>query len=91
MLISKIFCHFANFDILLLNHKGINMKKMFLTLIIIISWYAGQAQLPDALKWHKYELVFNSSITYTNPVQEVKYFEVAFTSPNGIKKIINGF
>ncbi len=48
-------------------------------------------QLPDALKWHKYELTFASSTTYENPVQEVRTFEIYFTSPTGIKKTINGF
>lgn len=49
------------------------------------------AQTVEALKWHKYELVFISSISYENPLQEVRTFEVAFTSPAGVIKTINGF
>ncbi len=50
-----------------------------------------EAQTGEALKWHKYELVFTSSRTYENPIQEVRTFEITFTSPTGIKKTINGF
>ena len=49
------------------------------------------AQLPDALKWKKYELVFTSSVTYENPVQDLKTIEVVFTSPSGETKTINAF
>jgi len=49
------------------------------------------AQNHDALKWHKYELIFNSSADYENPVQEVRSMEVTFTSPTGIAKTINAF
>jgi Protein of unknown function (DUF4038)/Domain of unknown function (DUF5060) len=49
------------------------------------------AQLPDALKWKKYELVFSSNSTYENPVQEVRFFEILFTSPTHRIITINGF
>ena len=68
------------------------MKKGILVLIIILFAFTSlNAQLPDALKWHKYELVFSSSETYENPIQDVRTFEVTFTSPTGIEKTINGF
>jgi hypothetical protein len=31
-----------------------------------------QAQVPDAIKWQKYELKFTSSVVYENPVQDVR-------------------
>ena len=67
------------------------IRKVFLTIIILSSCLAIKAQLPDAAKWHKYELTFASSKTYENPVQEVRTFEISFTSPTGVKKTINGF
>ena len=68
------------------------MKKGISVLIIILFAFTSlNAQLPDALKWHKYELVFSSSETYENPIQDVRTFEVTFTSPTGIEKTINGF
>jgi len=68
------------------------MKKLIpILLIIVITYATGAAQPPDALKWHKYELVFTSSNTYENPVQDVRSFEITFTSPTNVKKTINGF
>src|SRR5512135_1149140 len=68
------------------------MKKIISTLqVVIISVMSLSGQLPDALKWHKYELTFTSSGTYENPVQDVSLFEVTFTSPTNLKKTINGF
>ena len=68
------------------------MKKILLVLTTILSVSTAlTAQLPDALKWHKYELNFSSTVTYENPVQEVRALEITFTSPTGLKKTINGF
>ena len=68
------------------------MKKLLcLTVLLLTMPPFIQAQASDAVKWHKYELTFLSSITYENPVQEVRGFEVTFTSPTGIRKTINGF
>ena len=67
------------------------MRYLFSTLLIFASGIALNAQLPDALKWHKYELTFTSSSTYENPIQEVKIFEIIFTSPTGLTRKINGF
>jgi len=50
-----------------------------------------QAQAGEAMKWHKFELEFKSSFSYDNPVQDVRIFEVTFTSPTGVVKTINGF
>lgn len=66
-------------------------KKISLLIIITFAVAALAAQLPDALKWHRYELVFSSSTTYENPVQDVRSFEITFTSPTNLKKTINGF
>ncbi len=68
------------------------MKKRITALAIIFFAFATlYAQLPDAIKWHKYELIFQSSVSYENPIQDVRTFEVTFTSPTGIEKTINGF
>ncbi len=66
-------------------------KLLFIAIMSITLPWSLQAQSPDAIKWHKYELAFLSSMTYENPVQEVLNFEVSFTSPTGIIKTINGF
>ncbi len=67
------------------------IKRLFLisTGIIISLLIAGQ--VPDAVKWHKYEIVFNSSQNYENPVQDLKTMEVVFKSPTGKLKTINSF
>jgi len=66
-------------------------SRIYFTSLFFLVSFTIQAQLPDALKWHKYELSFSSSTTYENPVQEVRSFEISFTSPTGFKKTINGF
>jgi len=48
------------------------------------------SQYPEAVRWHKYEIVFISSKDYENPVQDVRTMEVTFTSPAGKVKTING-
>ncbi len=67
------------------------MKRILLLLSALFFSFILTAQLPDAIKWNKYELVFNSSSVYENPVQDVKLMEVAFKSPTGRVKILNGF
>ena len=49
------------------------------------------AQLPEASKWKKYELVFKSTVTYENPVQDLMKTEITFRSPTGRVKTINTF
>lgn len=67
-------------------------KKMILILTAVMSVSLNiHSQSGDAIKWHKYEIDFISSVNYENPVQEVRTFEITFTSPTGIKKTINGF
>jgi len=71
---------------------NVQMKKIIISALLLISaCRLLQAQLPDALKWHKYELRFTSSNNYENPVQDVRSFEVDFVSPTGILKTITGF
>jgi len=65
-------------------------KLLLICLLIPISIIVS-AQLPDAIKWKKYELVFPGNIVYENPVQDVKLMEVTFTSPTGRIITINGF
>jgi len=53
--------------------------------------FTSSAQTPEAVIWKKYELTFNSSVSYDNPIQDVRSFQVTFTSPSGVAKTINGF
>jgi hypothetical protein len=67
------------------------MKRIILFSLLLFCSFVLNSQFPDALKWHKYELSFISSTDYENPIQDVRSFEVTFTSPTGIRKTINGF
>lgn len=67
--------------------KRITLLTFFLPLFLTFTL----AQMPEATMWHKFELRFTSSTEYENPVQEVRFFEITFTSPCGLKKTINGF
>jgi len=67
------------------------MKRIVLTFLVITFSSLLSAQLPDALKWQKYELVFSSNLLYENPVQDVQQMEVTFISPTGNELTINGF
>ena len=67
------------------------IKKIILICLIIPSSFLLSGQLPDAMKWQKYELIFTGSIVYENPVQDLKSMEVLFTSPTGRTKTINAF
>jgi hypothetical protein len=66
-------------------------QRTSVALILVALSISLTAQLPEAAKWHKYELTFTSSAVYENPVQEVRSFEIVFTAPSGSKKTINGF
>ncbi|MBG0859587.1 MAG: DUF4038 domain-containing protein, partial [Bacteroidales bacterium] len=67
------------------------IKKLSLFLIFLTVCIVLQSQAADALKWQRYELIFESSVVYENPVQEVRFMEVTFTSPSGCIKTINAF
>jgi hypothetical protein len=66
-------------------------KKNSLTAIIFLIAITVSAQMQDAKKWQKYELVFNSSKVYENPLQDLKIMEITFTSSTGRIKTINCF
>jgi len=66
-------------------------KKILLTVSFIVSSIFAVAQPPEASKWQKYELVFKSTVTYENPVQDLTYMTVTFHSPTGRVKTINTF
>ncbi len=66
-------------------------KKNILFILLLLTCSMTSAQLPEALKWKKYELQFSSSVAYEDPVQEVRIMEITFTSPTGIVKTINCF
>lgn len=65
-------------------------KSIFLLLWISLPLII-HSQTGEAFKWHKYELCFTSDKIYENPIQDVREFEVTFTSPTGLNKTINGF
>lgn len=67
------------------------MIRNALLLILTVFPAVMSGQLPDAQKWKKYELAFSSSLDYENPVQDLRYMEVTFTSPTGRIKTINAF
>jgi hypothetical protein len=68
------------------------MKRKVIVIILSMTLSClVQAQMTDAVKWHKYELIFSSSTVYENPVQDVRTFEITFTSPSETRKTINGF
>jgi hypothetical protein len=72
--------------------KLLILFKHFLVILLLASFSLDiSSQSPDALKYHKYELVFTSSTEYENPVQDLRSMEVTFNSPSGISKTINGF
>lgn len=66
-------------------------KTILFSCLLIMTPLLIIAQLPDAFKWKKYELVFTSSLVYENPVQDLKMMEVTFASPSGVIKTINTF
>lgn len=70
-------------------HNKFNQKAVILFLFLFSLKLV--AQYPDAVSWHKYEIVLNSNTDYENPVQDVRFMEVTFTSPTGKAKTINGF
>jgi len=62
--------------------------------IVLLSLLAGLtcisiAQTTDI--WKKYEIQFQSDKSYNNPLYEVKYFRLTFTSSTGKKYLVNGF
>lgn len=67
------------------------MRKFTIAIVFLAGCTLLQGQLPDAVKWKKYELKFFSSAVYENPVQDVRTMEVTFTSPAGRTKTINAF
>ena len=68
------------------------MRRMSIFIIVFLTGTTFiTGQLPDAVKWHKYELSFTGSINYDNPVQDLRSFQVTFHSPAGRTKTINGF
>jgi hypothetical protein len=66
--------------------KTIILFSLFSAMPLLIS-----AQSKDASIWKKYEIVFTSTISYENALQDLKVMEVTFTSPTGISRTINAF
>ena len=66
-------------------------KKSILFIFLSITPVLLYAQLTDTFKWKKYEIAFTSTVSYENPVQDLKSLEVIFTSPSGKIHTINSF
>jgi hypothetical protein len=66
-------------------------NRVVLAIFFTLSALFADAQLPEAFKWQKYELVFKSKIIYENPVQDLMRMQVIFKSPTGRLKTINSF
>jgi hypothetical protein len=60
----------------------------FLSFILL---YTLNLNGQEARIWMKHEIQFQSDKTYNNPVYDVRYFRVTFTSPSEKKHIVNGF
>jgi hypothetical protein len=48
------------------------IRKIIPGVLILTGCMFLQTQVPDAIKWQKYELKFTSSVVYENPVQDVR-------------------
>jgi hypothetical protein len=64
------------------------MKKYLLPFLMVFAFYQMTGQTPV---WKKYEISFESSKVYDNPIYDVKDFRIAFTAPSGRGKVVRGF
>lgn len=68
------------------------LKRIAFLIPAILAFFSdAAADYPEALLWHRHELVFTSAVDYENPVQDLRTFEVSFLSPTGMTTVINGF
>lgn len=68
------------------------MRIVRLLISMCLCFLTGYARAVDKVShWMKFEKEFESSKLYENPIYEVKFFIIHFTSPAGKTKKINGF
>lgn len=63
--------------------------RSFVGIFLIVTSTLFAAELVE--QWGVYETAFTSSVTYENPLYDVKDFKIEFTSRSGRSKTINGF
>ncbi len=61
------------------------------TTVFLFGWILVVNAQEDIPQWDKYELTFNSTVSYDDPVYQVKDFSAVFTSPTGRALRVNGF
>lgn len=66
------------------------MQRYAIILILVLSYLSLSAQ-GAARQWMTYELSFQSSRSYENPIYDVRSFHAVFTSPSGKERKVNGF
>ena len=67
------------------------MFRSIFRLVLISSVICSLSYAQDVPVWDKYEIEFQSSREYENPLYDLKSFEVEFVSPSGRSRKINGF
>ncbi len=66
------------------------MKKIFISAIAVL-YSVSMLALDEVNIWHKYELTFESKVSYQNPVYDVGSFNASFTAPSGKLHKVSGF
>ncbi len=81
---------FSNLKVLKHRSRLLPDLCYFLPVILVLSGIPDFtfAQTPQFAKW---ELNFESSITYENPLYDLKEFYAVFTSPTGLEQKVRGF
>ena len=67
------------------------MDRGVLSFLLVLVLTAAVAIAGEVPVWDKYEIEFQSSREYENPVYDLKSFDVEFTSPSGRVLNIKGF
>ncbi len=64
------------------------MKPLSLTCLFVFVFFNLSKSNPV---WSKYEISFESSVLYDNPVYDVRDFRVTFIAPSGRRSVVRGF
>jgi len=64
------------------------MNRLILVTLFVFSINIASSQ---TAVWEKYEILFQSSKEYENPIYDVKDFRITFVAPSGRTKQVNGF
>ena len=55
-------------------------------------YYSASSSSPARVpQWDVFEYGFHSEVLYGNPLHEVTTFQITFTSPSGVEKVVDGF